>query len=72
VYPRWEEITVAYDGRIIPGSYRMATGSGHRGGGKKVIVRSRRGSIKEAPLGNLTPLYLAKMLLRELEREGRT
>jgi hypothetical protein len=68
VYPRWEEIAVAYDGKIITGCYRIS----RSGGKKKVVVKSVRGSIKEAPLKGVTPLYLAKMLLRELEREGRT
>ena len=73
MHPRWEEVTVAYGGRIIPGSYKIVVGTPHAGGKKKVVVKSVLGSIKAAPLkGDLTPLYLAKMLLRELEREGRT
>jgi hypothetical protein len=59
----WKEITIEYNGKIINGSYRTA--------GKVVVVRSVRGE-KQAPLGlgGLTPLYLAKLLLRELAREG--
>jgi hypothetical protein len=73
VHPRWEAMTVVYGGRIIAGSYRITVGGRHTGGKKKVVVKSVVGSTKEAPLkGDLTPLYLAKMLLRELEREGRT
>jgi len=66
--PSWNEITIEYDGKIINGAYRR---TGNRVG-KIILVRSARGVIKEAPLSGLTPLYLAKMLLRELEREGRT
>ena len=60
--PSWKEITIEHDGEIINGDYRIA--------GKAVIVKARRGE-KEAPPSGLTPLYLAKMLLRELAREGR-
>ena len=59
----WKEISIEYEGKIISGDYRIS--------GKTVVVRSVRGVVKEAPLGGLTPLYLAKMLLRELDREGR-
>ena len=66
--PSWMEVTFEYDGKIIDGAYRTA---GKRTAGKKILVRSMRGVIKEAPLGGLTPLYLAKMLLRKLAHEGR-
>jgi len=66
--PSWKEVTIEYDGKIIDGAYRTA---GKRTAGKKILVRSMRGVIKEAPLGGLTPLYLAKMLLRKLAHEGR-
>ena len=66
--PFWKEVTIEYNGKIIDGAYRTA---GRRAAGKKVLVRSMRGGIKEAPLGGLTPMYLAKMLLRKLAREGR-
>jgi hypothetical protein len=59
----WKEISIEYEDKIISGDYRIS--------GKTVVVRSVRGVVKEAPLGGLTPLYLAKMLLRELDREGR-
>jgi hypothetical protein len=58
----WKEITIEYNGKIINGDYKIA--------GKTVTVKTVRG-MKEAPLSGLTPLYLAKMLLRELAREGR-
>jgi hypothetical protein len=58
----WKEISIEYEDKIISGDYRIS--------GKTVVVRSVRGVVKEA-LGGLTPLYLAKMLLRELDREGR-
>ena len=64
--PPWNEITIEYNGKVINGAYRTSRNR------KTIVVRSLRGAIKEAPLGALTPLYLAKMLLRELEREGRT
>ena len=66
--PSWKEVTIEYNGKIIDGAYRTA---GRRAAKKKILVRSMRGVIKEAPLGGLTPLYLAKMLLRELAHEGR-
>ena len=66
--PSWKEVTIEYNGKIIDGAYRTA---GKRTAGKKILVRSMRGVIKEAPLGGLTPLYLAKMLLRKLACEGR-
>ena len=59
----WKEISIEYEGKIISGDYRIS--------GKTVVVRSVRGVVKEAPLGGLAALYLAKMLLRELDREGR-
>ena len=58
----WKEITIEYNGKTINGDYKIA--------GKTVIVKTVRG-MKEAPLSGRTPLYLAKMLLRELAREGR-
>ena len=67
--PSWKEVTIEYNGKIIDGAYKTA---GRRTAKKKILVRSMRGVIREAPLsGSLTPLYLAKMLLRELAREGR-
>jgi hypothetical protein len=67
--PSWKEVTIEYNGKIIDGAYKI---SGRRAAGKKILVRSMRGVIREAPLsGGLTPRYLAKMLLRKLEREGR-
>ena len=61
--PTWNEITIEYNGRIINGAYRISE--------KTVVVKSVRGIVKEAPGSGLTPLYLAKMLLRELAREGK-
>jgi|GEM_PF-978655 hypothetical protein len=64
----WKEVTIEYNGKTIHGAYKTA---GRRTAKKKILVRSMRGVIKETPLsGGLTPLYLAKMLLRELAREG--
>ena len=57
----WKEITTECGGTTITGSYRIAA--------QRVIVRAAGGS-KGAPLSGLTPVYLAKMLLRELAREG--
>lgn len=59
----WEEITIECDGKTTKGSYRKV--------GKAVTVNTLHGS-KTAPLIGLTPVYLAKMLLRELAREGGT
>jgi len=58
----WKEITIEYNGKAINGSYKIT--------GETVIVKTLRG-MKDAPISGLTPLYLAKMLLRELAREGR-
>ena len=58
----WKEITIEYNGKFIHGDYKIA--------GQMVIVKTVSG-MKDAPLSGLTPLYLAKMLLRELAREGR-
>ena len=58
----WKEITIEYNGESIHGDYKIVD--------KTVIVKTVRG-MKEAPLSGLVPLYLAKMLLRELAREGR-
>ena len=44
--PSWKEVTIEYDGKIIDGAYRTA---GKRTAGKKILVRSMRGVIKEAP-----------------------
>jgi hypothetical protein len=60
--PGWEEISIEYEGKIISGAYRKA--------GNIVSVRTVRAE-KEAKLAGFTPLYLAKMLLRELAREGK-
>jgi hypothetical protein len=66
---RWKKIAVTCDSKIITGCYRISLS----GGKKKIVVKSVVGSTKEAPLkGDLTPSYLAKMLLRELVREGTT
>ena len=58
----WEEITTECAGIAIKGSYKKA--------GNTVTVRARDGN-KSAQLSGLTPQYLAKMLLRELAREGK-
>jgi len=60
--PTWSKITIEYNGRIINGAYRIS---------EKTVVVRLRGIVKEVPRGGLTPLYLAKMLLRELAREGK-
>jgi hypothetical protein len=53
----WKEITIEIQRQDHQRDYKIA--------GKTVIVKTVRG-MKEAPLSGLTPLYLAKMLLREL------
>ncbi len=58
----WEEVTTECEGITIRGSYKRIANT--------VTVRASGGS-KAAPLSGLTPEYLAKMLLRELAREGR-
>jgi hypothetical protein len=58
----WREITAEYDGRIIKGSFKFIDG--------KVDVRTQHGS-KTDQLGGRTPEQVAKILLRELAREGR-
>ncbi len=57
----WEEITTECDGTTIRGSYQRIA--------NRVTVKTLGGS-KAAPLSGLNPEYLAKMLLRELAREG--
>jgi hypothetical protein len=59
----WEKVTAECDGTTIEGSYRKV--------GNMVTVKTPRGS-NTAPLGGLIPEYLAKMLLRELARDGKT
>ena len=59
---RWEEITSESAGKSIKGSYKRAANT--------VTVKARGGS-KAGQLSGLTPEYLAKMLLRELAREGK-
>jgi hypothetical protein len=58
----WEKITAKCDGKTIEGSYRKV--------GNMITVKTPGGS-NTAPLSGLIPEYLAKMLLRELVREGR-
>jgi hypothetical protein len=58
----WKQITAECDGTVFKGFYRKA--------GDTVTVRTPLGS-KAAQTRGLTPVYLAKMILRELAREGR-
>jgi hypothetical protein len=58
----WTEITAEYDGKTFNGYYRKV--------GETVTVKTPRG-MKAAQLTGLTPEYLARMLLRELAREGK-
>ena len=57
----WTQITAECDGTIFEGFYRQA--------GDTVIVKTPLGS-KAAQTRGLTPIYLAKMILRALAREG--
>jgi hypothetical protein len=56
----WREITAAYNGKIIKGSFKFIDGM--------VAVRTQRGS-KTTQLRGYTPEQMAKNLLRELARE---
>jgi len=58
----WTQITAECDGTIFEGFYKKA--------GDTVTVKTPLGS-KAAQTRGLTPVYLAKMILRELAREGR-
>ena len=58
----WTQITAECDGTIFEGFYRKA--------GDTVTVKTPLGS-KAAQIRGLTPVYLAKMILRALAREGR-
>ena len=58
----WTGITAECDGKVFEGFYRQA--------GDTVTVKTPLGS-KAAQTRGLTPIYLAKMILRELAREGR-
>ena len=58
----WTPISIEYEGRVICGVYLSSSSA--------VTVRTTGGS-KKAPLSGLSPTYLAKILLRQLEREGR-
>ena len=44
--PSWKEVTIEYNGKMIDGAYKTA---GRRAAKKKILVRSMRGVIKEAP-----------------------
>jgi hypothetical protein len=57
----WEEVTTECEGNTIRGSYKKTLNT--------VTVRASGGS-RAAQLSGLMPEYLAKMLLRELAREG--
>lgn len=59
----WREITTEYNGRAIKGSFKFLDGV--------VNVRTPHGS-KAAQVSGQTPEQLAKTLLRELAREGKT
>ena len=60
----WKEISAEYKGRVIKGSFKFIDGM--------VTVRTQYGS-KTAQLSGLTRAeQLAKNLLRELARQGRT
>ena len=58
----WKEITAEYKGRVIKGSFKFLDGM--------VAVGTPHGS-KTTQLGGQTPEQMAKMLLRELAREGK-
>jgi hypothetical protein len=58
----WKQITAECDGATLEGFYRRA--------GDTVTVKTPFGS-KAAQMRGLTPVYLAKMIWRELAREGR-
>jgi hypothetical protein len=58
----WKEVTAECDGMTIEGFYRKV--------GDTVTVKTPLGS-KAAQTRGLTPVYLAKMILRELARKGR-
>ena len=58
----WTQTTIEYEGKVIIGWYRKF--------GKELTVNTAHGG-KTAPLVGLNPEYLAKLLLRELAREGR-
>jgi hypothetical protein len=59
----WTQITAECDGTVFEGFYKKA--------GETVTVKTLLGS-KTAQTRGLIPLYLAKMILRELARKGRT
>jgi hypothetical protein len=58
----WREIFAKLDGKIVRGSYLYADGV--------VTVKTPEGT-KTNQVGDQTPERLAKMLLRELAREGK-
>ena len=58
----WREIAAEYKGKIIKGSFKFLDGM--------VAVGTPHGS-KTTQLGGQTPEQMAKMLLRELAREGK-
>ena len=57
----WIEVSTEYDGKVISGAYIVD--------GNAVTVRTVLGR-RRAPLSGLTPVHLAKILLRKLDREG--
>jgi len=58
----WKEITTKFDDRAISGSYAIEGGI--------VKVRTSHGQ-KNAQLGDLSPIFVAARLLRELAPEGK-
>jgi hypothetical protein len=55
-------VSIAIDGRIVSGTYSTWAGM--------ITVKALRGS-KTAQIGNLPPKYLARVMLRELARDGK-
>jgi hypothetical protein len=58
----WREITIAFDGRPVSGSYTVEN--------RIVVVRTPQG-IKSQEVGTMDPTSLAFRLLRELAAEGK-
>jgi hypothetical protein len=59
---KWHHVTTEFNGRQISATYSVSRGA--------ITVSTARDS-KSTQVGGSTPAILARMLLRELAREGR-
>ena len=58
---KWHQVTTEFNGRQISGTYSVSRGA---------VTVSTAHDSKSTQVGGSTPAILAKILLRELAREG--